>query len=363
MSLALSPVISLGSVARAAKAFVTSFNAPLISSLVPASAWGSASPTFTRADATACATHTDFEGVVRVVPANCARFMGARLVRNLLTFTEDFSNVAWNKTVITAAIGNTVTFSASTLSRIEETAAGNQVGKTLRFSVDLSGTPGEQVNIALVDNGGAFASSSVSVTLSATPIRYSITRTGTADASSGLLARIQNGVTATVKVVVASRPMTEDVTGQTNQNPSEYVPVGMGGPLYGSELVTAAASWSPSSGVTVNTGASSITFTGTQADYVTVGVVTATSIIGKSYVLTFTLSSVTGAGVKLYFGGVDSGYKTVAGTYSVVVTAVSASIGFVQCSSAGVTGVVSNISGAGVDGIQFFDYLNPMVVA
>ena len=59
-----------------------SFAASLVSSLVVDASTGSGTPTFTRADATPCASHTDFEGIVRVVPANAARFQGNRLVYN-----------------------------------------------------------------------------------------------------------------------------------------------------------------------------------------------------------------------------------------------------------------------------------------
>ena len=55
-----------------------SFSAPLTHSLVPER--GTGSPTFTRATT---ATVKDHEGVLRTVPAGCARFEGARFVRNL----------------------------------------------------------------------------------------------------------------------------------------------------------------------------------------------------------------------------------------------------------------------------------------
>ena len=80
------------------------FFAPLTHSLVLAR--GTGSPTFTRAST---ATFTDWEGVLRTVPSGCARFEGARMVRNLLTFTEDFSNAAWQKSFAGAGSAPVVT--------------------------------------------------------------------------------------------------------------------------------------------------------------------------------------------------------------------------------------------------------------
>ena len=54
------------------------FNAPLTSSLVLKT--GTGNPTFTRATP---ATILDYEGILRTVPSNCARFEGARYVQNL----------------------------------------------------------------------------------------------------------------------------------------------------------------------------------------------------------------------------------------------------------------------------------------
>ncbi len=94
---------ALGSSLDPLTAFMNSsgFYAPLKNSLVLDR--GTGSPTFTRADASECATFFDHEGVNRKVPANCARFTGARMVRNLIpTTSEDITNAAWTKTNTTA---------------------------------------------------------------------------------------------------------------------------------------------------------------------------------------------------------------------------------------------------------------------
>ena len=57
------------------------FDLPLRTSIVPAYAAGSATPTFTRATT---ATVVDHEGVLRYCRPGEARFWGARRVENLL---------------------------------------------------------------------------------------------------------------------------------------------------------------------------------------------------------------------------------------------------------------------------------------
>ena len=73
------------------------FFAPLVSSLVPARAGGSPTPTFSRATT---AYVRDQDGIQRAVLTNEARFVGARRVENLLTFTQDFTNATWGRTNI-----------------------------------------------------------------------------------------------------------------------------------------------------------------------------------------------------------------------------------------------------------------------
>ena len=68
------------------------FDLPLRTSIVPAYAVGSATPTFTRASA---ATVVDHEGVLRYCKSGEARFWGARRVENLLRDTEDLTTANW----------------------------------------------------------------------------------------------------------------------------------------------------------------------------------------------------------------------------------------------------------------------------
>jgi len=71
---------------------VKTFDLPLRTSIVPAYAAGSATPTFTRASA---ATVVDHEGIVRYCKSGESRFWGARRVENLLRSTEDLTTANW----------------------------------------------------------------------------------------------------------------------------------------------------------------------------------------------------------------------------------------------------------------------------
>ena len=69
------------------------FDLPLRTSIVPAYAAGSATPTFTRATT---ATVVDHEGVLRYCRSGEARFWGARRVENLVRDTEDLTKGSWS---------------------------------------------------------------------------------------------------------------------------------------------------------------------------------------------------------------------------------------------------------------------------
>src|SRR5574343_1416440 len=67
-----------------------SFNAPLITTLVPNSSGADSPPNYTR---TTTAYVTDFEGLLKQVPSGCARFTGARMVMNGCTAPE--TSASW----------------------------------------------------------------------------------------------------------------------------------------------------------------------------------------------------------------------------------------------------------------------------
>ena len=154
------------------------FFAPLKTTLVLSR--GTGSPNFTRATT---AYVKDFEDVWREVPSGAARFEGARVVRNLCP-TSSASVTAGNNKTITASIG-TYVFSMGA-------GAG-----TITFTGTATGSTGTL---------DADATNRTATTLT-------ITVAGT--------------IIATASVATCVDIQFENVTGASNQNPSEYVSVGV----------------------------------------------------------------------------------------------------------------------------------------
>lgn len=208
-----------------------SFEAPLRTDLNLASGIGSA--TYSRADgADRRATVTDWEGHIIPVKAGEARFTGARRVENLLSYSEAFQNAAWLKlgtgTIATATDNNTIAPDGTTTGVLLDTsgAADDRIAQSLTvtagtyvFSVWLKqvGAGGTvRVESSGVGTGGAL------VTPTTTWQRFSITSTV---ATGGVLNvyPINRSSGGTATMVYAWHPELENVTGQSNQNPSEYV--------------------------------------------------------------------------------------------------------------------------------------------
>lgn len=204
-----------------------SFEAPLTTGLDLAAGQGIA--TYSRADgADRRATVTDFEGRIIPVKSDEARFEGARRVENLATYSEDLSNVIWgsycSSTTRTAGIvdpyGGTSAWRldtgdgcAANYGGIFRTS-GAVAGVTYRVSAWLRVSSGTvSVELGLDD------SKFVSVTLDTTWRRYSYI--GTTGVNLRIFELREN--TASSPAIYIYHPQVEDVTGQTNQNPSEYV--------------------------------------------------------------------------------------------------------------------------------------------
>ena len=149
--------------------------------IVPERASGSSTPTFTRA---LTAYQTDFEGKLNLVPAAATREQGARVVINLIP-----------------AAGTGSASLASAAAKTMTLAAGTYV-----FSMGLgTGTA------TFSGTGGATGTLAANATN-----RTSVAKTITAGTFI---------VTASVATLIDLQ--TENVTGQANQNPSEYVSVGV----------------------------------------------------------------------------------------------------------------------------------------
>jgi hypothetical protein len=210
------------------------FEAPLTNSLDLKAGVGT--PSFARADgADRRATITDFEGRIIPVKQNEARFEGARRVENLLSYSEDFSNAAWAKSggVVTpnTAVAPDGTLTADTLAiNVASLGVYKQIMTkpgAYRWSVWVNGVAGTVVNVgANTDSGGAEYKA---VTLSGNWQRVSgiATLGGTAIANVYFHFRTDYPGSYSAYTCYAWGAQVEDVTGQSNQNPSEYVSTGV----------------------------------------------------------------------------------------------------------------------------------------
>jgi hypothetical protein len=193
------------------------FYAPLKTSLVLSRGVGS--PTFTRTT-TACTS--DFEGLLKPVKIGEARFTGARRVENRVPASN--TNVGWLSAGAPTLSLDTVIFPPNATQSIKMVTTGAsqglyvstlEVGKTYTTSLWLKGdVNGRQLVIQ-------YGTTSGTLTITDTWKRYSFTGSCVSTANLRLYSP------ATPQTIYMSGIQYEDVTGQSNQNPSEYVSKGI----------------------------------------------------------------------------------------------------------------------------------------
>jgi hypothetical protein len=183
--------------------------------------------TFTRSTT---GTVVDFEGLNKTALANEVRFQGARRVENAVLYSELLTNAAWTKytgaTVVAGAtdplggttaftVGCGVTNAGSAL--FNTTVIPTVAGQIWGFSIWLKRKTGtSQVSLKTIKN------TATNITVTASWQRFYITATCTSvNGYYGI------NFTDIGDEVDAWRPQVENVTGQANQNPSEYVPTGV----------------------------------------------------------------------------------------------------------------------------------------
>jgi hypothetical protein len=189
------------------------------SSLVPEVATGSGTPTFTRATA---ARVLDWEGLLKPVLSGEARFTGARRVQNLVYRSNDFTQLNGGIEIHSTATATTVSFSEASAYRFP-LVSGLVSGRTYVARVTLSSSDGK-TGVGLGLDG-----SRVTVLLTSTPTIYTISLVATSTTMYfGLDNRVgQGGDNGTTGSVTAVDWQFEDIIGQSNTNPSEFVSVGV----------------------------------------------------------------------------------------------------------------------------------------
>ena len=164
---------------------LTTFEAELTVSLVLNK--GTGNPTFTRASP---AVVTDFQGLLKTGVSGESRFSGARRVANLCPTPSTTIGIAGNKTITV-------------------------IPGTYVFSMGL---------------GAAV----ITFTGTATGSTGSLTAVGNARTTKSLTITGAGTIIATCTVAVAIDIQFEQTTGQSNQNPSEYISVGvLAAPFHG----------------------------------------------------------------------------------------------------------------------------------
>jgi hypothetical protein len=256
------------------------FSATLLSTLIPQVYTGSSTPTFTRATT---AYVTDFEGLLKQVPSGCARFTGARFVRNLLaTTSQDFTNAAYSK--LNASVTGSISdpFGGTAACRITATAGTCLVYQTCPpTNSALTATAGSLTFASSVwmrrQTGTGVISlrkpdnTDNTVTLTTSWQRFSTTSVGV----NGIGGYFVINVTTSGDAIDVYGGMLEETFGQSNTNTSEYVSVGvLSAPYHGAGVdgvkyfITQNGNTVSSNVVTEATGAaiSSATLLGYQAE-------------------------------------------------------------------------------------------------
>jgi len=210
------------------------FFAPLMTTLVPTTA---GNPTFTFARA-ALAYAMDFEGILRQASQNEARFQGARRVKNWVPVSQDFTNVAWTKQSVTIAPATGPTGLADATTVTAQVSTGNAqlyinasgVGGIARTSWWVRRRTGTGiVKLRSQDNA---TETDITAQLDGTWKRFAAAATPVTTPWV-VLTMMVTGDQVDVTYV-----QTEDVSGQSNQAPGDYVSVGVLGaePYHGNKI-------------------------------------------------------------------------------------------------------------------------------
>lgn len=214
---------------------------PLTTTIVPRNSV--AVPSFSR---NSIASVTDWEGIVRTALANEARFQGARRVRNFLIFTNDiFGNAAWTTgTVLNPKLPGDVVSPEGTTAGVckfvlNDIAGNRAFGQASGFTAVIGSVTVFSFWVYIPSSNSNNSWSAYSFTggdvpvdpinLNALPrnqwvrVRYQHTWV----AAGIITCQFHGNFADTVgDRIYVWRPQLEDVTGQSNKNPGEYVSVG-----------------------------------------------------------------------------------------------------------------------------------------
>jgi len=235
---------------------IPDFDLALQYSLEPTRA-GVRTPTFTRATT---ATVEDHEGRIIEVPSNCARMRGARYVQNLITASEDMTNAGFIEQNGGSVTATELTTDGTTDSGVfwrhtitdDGSGAG---GRTFVFSASIrlvSGTISASSSLQFRLQGSAVtqATAGIGYEVSSTAKRFSVSASTDASGTT-VIPKIDCDDAVTLEI---TNWQLEEVTGQTNQNPSEYVSTGVLSSPYHGLMVDGVKAFTYLNGNTVSGG-------------------------------------------------------------------------------------------------------------
>lgn len=223
---------------------------PLKTSIIPSR--GSSTPTFTRATA---AWSFDNEGKLNLnIPSGCVRFKGGRFVSNLVTgASETFNTSAWAAVVLTKQ-ANSITSDASVdFQNLKQNVVNSYLtGHTIQFGLRVQYVSQQYVQLsfatAVIGSGQYCNFDLLNGIYNATGCTAGMTQVSpgvfdiwinpvaTASASGGPVIVFTNSLTSARydafaggagKVIGLLRAWVNNVSGQSDQTPSEYVSVGV----------------------------------------------------------------------------------------------------------------------------------------
>jgi hypothetical protein len=207
------------------------FSLDIVNSIVPGYANGSGTPTFT---ANSTRYQTDFEGKLNLVLANEVRFQGARRVRNLVANKSEDNTVGSSLKANATTTALTVSLNSVGASYWYKDGPAGVIGNTYRCRFVISSSVPQTVNALIGGTGGGNTVAQIPVTSAPQIVSISFTHTIAGAVVCGINNTTTNTQTGTYNV---TNIHIEDVTVQTNQNPSEYVSVGvLSAPYHGANV-------------------------------------------------------------------------------------------------------------------------------
>lgn len=174
------------------------------------------------------ATIDDLEPLIQDTLVNEARFRAVRRVENLLQYSEDFTQLTGGSQLNTTASATNVTFDVADGSyRYKKTLVSYPADVDLVARVKVRSLDGRSGVLLRIYSAGLVDDEKINVSLTPSWVTYAIPiSTNSAGVITiGVDNRASEGATdtSTTGSVDISEWQIEEVTGQANQNPSEYV--------------------------------------------------------------------------------------------------------------------------------------------